>query len=173
MITPPLSLILFRHAKSDWHADGDDDALRPLSTRGRRAARTMGRFLARAGQVPDLALTSPVVRAERTLRLATRAGRWDCPVDVRPALYGEAAEVLAEVRSVPDAVRSLLLIGHEPTWSATAQLLTGATEIRLPTASMLRVALPAERWADIEVGTARIDWLVVPRLLEGRPPPPS
>ncbi|HVX23384.1 MAG TPA: histidine phosphatase family protein [Acidimicrobiales bacterium] len=163
----PLSLILFRHAKSDWHAEyGQDDRQRPLSPRGCRAARTMGRFLANAGQVPRVAMTSPAVRARRTLELAIGAGGWSCEVQVRPGLYGEAAELLAEIHAAPSDSRTLVLVGHEPAWSTGAQLLTGAGRIRLPTASMLRLELDADRWRDVGPATATITWLMVPRLAE-------
>ncbi|HMF03267.1 MAG TPA: phosphoglycerate mutase family protein, partial [Acidimicrobiia bacterium] len=75
------ALILFRHGKSDWDAaDAGDDRARPLARRGRKAAERMGRFLARAGQVPDVAITSPALRAAETLRLAMEGGGWSCPV---------------------------------------------------------------------------------------------
>lgn len=128
----------------------------------------MGRFLASAHQTFDLALTSPAVRAVRTLQIASRVGRWGCAVRVRPALYGKVEDVVGEIRTVPDNVRSLLLVGHEPAWSAVARLLTGGTEIRLPTASMLRLVFEIDRWSDIDGAAARIEWLVVPRLLDGR-----
>jgi phosphohistidine phosphatase len=129
----------------------------------------MGGFVSGAGLAPDLALTSPAVRAQRTLELAARAGRWGCPVLVRPGLYGGGVEeVLDEIRAVPVDVRSLVVVGHEPVLSATACELSGAVDIALPTAAMLRLALGIGRWSDLERRTARIDWLVVPRLLEPR-----
>jgi phosphohistidine phosphatase len=165
--TRPLSLILFRHAKWDWDADSTgDDSLRPLSRRGRQAARTMGRFLASARQVPDLAMTSPAVRAEQTLRLAMKAGAWECPVRVRPALYGEVVDLMEEIRNVSVETRTLLLVGHEPTWSTAARLLTGAAQIHFPTAAMLRLDFELDGWRDIGAGAGRIVWLVVPRLFE-------
>jgi phosphohistidine phosphatase len=163
----PLSLILFRHAKSDWQAEyGQDDRQRPLSRRGCRAARTMGQFLANVGQVPQVAMTSPAVRAQRTLELAVGAGRWSCEVQVHPGLYGEAVDLLAEIQAVPSAVRTLVLVGHEPSWSSGARLLTGAAQIRLPTASMLRLEFGADQWRAIEPSTATITWLMVPRLAQ-------
>ena len=162
-----LSLILFRHGKSDWQADyGDDDRRRPLSKRGRHAARAMGRFLADAGEVPTMALTSPAVRARDTLELAMEAGNWRCEVvAIVPALYGEVLDVMGAIVNAPNERGSLLLVGHQPTWSATAQLLTGGADIVLPTAAMLRLDFPAERWCDIQPGTAQLIWVVLPRLL--------
>ena len=52
-------LILFRHAKAEPRAAGEDDFDRPLSPRGRADAVLVGRALADAGFAPDLALVSP------------------------------------------------------------------------------------------------------------------
>jgi phosphohistidine phosphatase len=160
------SLIMFRHAKSDWHADyGGDDRLRPLSRRGQKAAKRMGRFLARSGQLPERAITSPAVRAEQTLLLAMEAGEWDCPVRSRPTLYSDVDALFDELRHEPDETGVLLVVGHEPTWSEAAGLLTGGSQLDLPTASMLRINFDVDRWAEIGVGTGRLAWLVTPRLL--------
>ena len=74
-----LSLILFRHAKSDWDNNVKDHD-RPLAQRGIRAAKTMGNFLAAINKVPELALTSSAKRARDTLDLAARQGNWSCSI---------------------------------------------------------------------------------------------
>src|SRR5580700_6638561 len=95
------TLLLFRHGKSEWTSGGGDDRSRPLSSRGKKAARTMGRFLAR-GDTPDLALSSPAVRASETLRLAMAAGGWSCETATREALYDGVPELLGELRVADD-----------------------------------------------------------------------
>lgn len=163
------ALIFFRHGKSDWDADlPDDDHVRPLARRGRKAAKAMGRFLARAGQVPDVAITSPAVRAADTLRLAMDAGGWTCPIRTASALYGGGVPgLLSEVRREPDSTALLLVAGHEPTWSEAVTELIGGGRIRVPTAALVRVNLDVDRWADIGPGTGELAWSVVPRLLTG------
>lgn len=160
------ALIMFRHGKSNRHVDyGGDDRARPLSRRGRSAARTMGRFLARARQVPDAAITSPALRAEQTLRIAMRAGSWACPVREREALYGGGVgALLDEIRLESPTTNLLLVVGHEPTWSQAASLLVGGGQLRLPTATLVRIDLDIDRWANIHPGTGQLSWLVPPRL---------
>jgi len=161
------ALILLRHGKSDWDAeDGGDDRARPLARRGRKAARRMGRFMARAGQVPDSAITSPAVRAADTLQLAMGGGGWSCPVRTAPSLYGGGVSgLLAEVRREPVGTDVLLAVGHEPTWSAALAALVGGGEVRFPTAALARVDLDVDRWDEVAPGTGVLAWLVVPRLL--------
>jgi phosphohistidine phosphatase len=166
-------LLLLRHGKSDWDAgSGADDRQRPLASRGKKAARTIGRFLADAGQVPDLALTSPAVRAESTLRLAVAEGDWDCPTHVVDALYGGGVGSLVDVvRDTADDVHLLLVVGHEPTWSETASRLIGGGHLRFPTGALARLDLDVETWADVAPGCGELAWSVNPRLLDGRKGP--
>src|SRR5690625_5108607 len=62
------TLILVRHAKSDWSAPVDDQH-RPLARRGRRQAPATGRWLAQHLPAPDLVLVSVAVRAQQTWEL--------------------------------------------------------------------------------------------------------
>src|SRR5262249_52446572 len=62
------TLHLLRHAKSTWRDIGLDDHDRPLSKRGRGAARAMAKHMKRAGIEPDIVLCSTAVRARGTLK---------------------------------------------------------------------------------------------------------
>lgn len=160
------TVIFFRHGKSDWDAAFDHDHQRPLSKRGRRAARTMGRFLTDAGQVPDRIVTSSAVRAQETLKQARKAGGWNHPERVAQALYeAEPDAVLEEIRKAPDDANALLLVGHEPTWSETISRLVGGGRVRVPTAAMARVDMEAGYWSEAAFGEGQLSWLVPPRLL--------
>ena len=162
-------LILFRHGKSDWDADyPGGDAARPLAHRGRKAAKRMGKFLARAGQVPDAAITSPAMRAEDTLRLAMEGGGWTCPVRTAAPLYdGGVSGLLSEVRNEPATTDMLLAVGHEPTWSEAVSAFMGGGDVDLPTAAMARIDFDVDRWGEVRPGTGVLAWIVVPRLLGG------
>lgn len=161
------SLLLLRHAKSDWDAGEQEDHLRPLTGRGRRAAATMGRFLSAAGPLPDLALTSPTVRAEETLRIAADTGGWGCRVRVEPAFYGcGPEEALAALRQVANEEQVVMAVGHEPAWSALAGLLTGGSRLAMPTAAMARIDSEIDAWSELDLGCGVLVWLVTPRALE-------
>src|SRR5689334_23877903 len=62
---PEHTLILLRHAKSDWSGD-ETDVARPLAKRGRRQAPDAGRWLAENLDRVDLAIVSPAERARST-----------------------------------------------------------------------------------------------------------
>jgi phosphohistidine phosphatase len=158
------SLILLRHAKSDWTEEVADHD-RPLAPRGIKAARVMGRFLQLAEQVPDSVIVSSAVRARTTVELAAEAGAWACPVRVTRAIYEATPfQVLEEIRREPDATETLLVGGHEPTTSELATLLLGGGVVRVPTAFMARIDLLAGRWQDVGHGRGSLVWAVPPKL---------
>ena len=160
-----LELLVMRHAKSDWDA-GTDDHERPLAERGVKAARKVGRFLARAEMVPELVICSTAMRARATVELAVEAGDWHCPVEHTRAFYGaDPAAVLAEIASRPAPPR-LMVVGHEPTWSELVSLLVGGGGVRMATAAVACLELPASGWSAIEPGAGRLVWLVTPKLLQ-------
>jgi phosphohistidine phosphatase len=161
------TLILFRHGKSDWAASYGRDRDRSLAERGIAAAQTMGRLLATAHKVPDLAITSAAVRARSTLELAKAAGYWNCPLEVTEDLYEATIDqVLAVIHRTPNHHNTLMLVGHEPTWSDTITYLMGGGAVRMPTAVMAGLEFEATAWSQIEAGRGTLLWLLPPRLLK-------
>ena len=160
------TLILFRHAKSDWSADYGVDHERPLNARGERAAARMGKYLAAVDEVPPLILTSTAVRARTTVELAAEAGGWTAEIRRAREFYGATpGSVIAVLREQADAVESILIAGHEPTWSELLGELVSGGEFRFPTAAMARVTLEVDRWMEVTSGCGVLAWHVTPKLL--------
>ena len=160
------TLLLLRHGKSSWETGSLPDHERPLAPRGVKAARRMGRFLARAGPRPDRVLCSTAVRAADTLRHAAGAGAWRAPVAMVPALYGASpGDVLACLTRAGGDADTLLVVGHEPACSETVAALAGGAGVRFPTAALACIGLDLTRWDAVGSGRGELLWLVTPRLL--------
>ena len=67
------SVLILRHAKSEWGNPGQADFDRPLAKRGLEDAPRMGQVLARFNYVPDRILSSPAQRARQTAELVAQA----------------------------------------------------------------------------------------------------
>ena len=67
------TVLILRHAKSDWGDPGKADFDRPLAKRGLEDAPRMGEVLARFECVPDRILASPAQRAKQTAELVAKA----------------------------------------------------------------------------------------------------
>ena len=155
-------LLLLRHAKAE--RDGARDHDRALTGRGRRDAALMGRFLTAAGKVPDLVLTSSALRARATAELAIEAGGWRCALRETEALYDTSVERALGVARSSGKGGTLLLVGHEPVWSALVAALTGGGEVRLPTAGLADLAFEGD-WAELAPGSGVLHALVAPSML--------
>ena len=164
-------LLLLRHAKSSWSDPDLADHDRPLNARGRQAATLVGRHLRASAPVPDLVLCSSARRTRETLELLDIGAATEVVVEDR--LYGAGAgDLLARLRTVPAAVKSVLLIGHNPGIEQLAALLIdsdGATAESFPTAALADVRLPISAWADLDPGVGRLHAFVVPRDLTSSP----
>lgn len=160
-------LLILRHAKSDWSAQYGADRERPLAPRGVDAAGLIGRYVAKAGVVPDLVLSSPAVRARTTAELAAEAGEWDVPIEIRDEFYGGGGEaVLRTLRGLEPTVGRVAIVGHEPVWSGLIGGLSGGGQVRFPTAALALLSFDAEAWSQLAWGRMDLTWMVTPKLLK-------
>jgi phosphohistidine phosphatase len=169
---PVRELHLLRHAKSSWDDPQLPDDRRPLTKRGRRAAKAMGRHLRDQRIDPRLILCSPAVRARETLeRIEPMLG--GRIVRVEAALYGaDVRTLLKEIGTVPDAVASLLVIGHNPGLQDLALQLARPSpavrdlETKFPTAALATLAVGDQGWPALQPHAADLVRFVRPRDLE-------
>jgi phosphohistidine phosphatase len=165
-------LVLLRHAKSDWPS-GVADHDRPLGQRGRAEAPQAGRWLAAAGLVPDLALVSSAVRTRQTWNLVSDQFDAQVPTTFSDDLY-ESGLVgsLALLRTLPDDVGTVLVVGHNPTTESLALYLEDGTGVaadrsrmagKYPTGGVAVLHLQVPGWGELDEATARLLAFAVPR----------
>jgi phosphohistidine phosphatase len=152
-----------RHAKAG--STGDTDFARELTRTGHRDAVAAGRWLASAGFVPEAALVSAARRTHETWEGLAEGGGWDTPADFSDALYGAGVDsALDLVREIADEVRTVVVVGHNPTMAQLAQLLDDGEgdpdsvdqmAVGFPTAALARFEY-AGSWADIAFGDGRL-----------------
>jgi phosphohistidine phosphatase len=157
-------LYLLRHAKSSWKDPGLADHDRPLAGRGRRAAKAVARHLRELGIEPELVMCS-TARARETLeRLEPVLGTG--AVRVERELYGAGA-LLEQLRGVPDAVGSVLVIGHNPGLQRLALARPAPAveelEAKYPTAGLAALVFEGPSWRDLDRGSAELVGFVRPR----------
>jgi len=144
-------LILVRHAKSSWKDPNLDDHERPLNKRGERDAPRMGARLAKREILPDLIVSSSAVRALETARIvAKKLGYRRKKIVVESRVYGASVTDLLEViREGDDAVKTLMLFGHNPDLTELANRL-GAREIdNIPTCGVLQLGFDTDKWQKV------------------------
>jgi phosphohistidine phosphatase SixA len=164
MTTPAevqLHLLRHAHAGDAMKWTGPDD-LRPLTEKGRLQAERLGLFLAAARFRPDVLMTSPLTRAVETARFVAAALGMQVVTDNALAGYLdiEALEVL--LHAAGDPLRPLL-VGHDPDFSELAAAITGASDLPVRKATLVRIDIARP----LRPGAGILRWLVPPDLLGG------
>ena len=134
------TLILLRHAKSDWSGH-EADIARPLAKRGRRQAPDAGRWLATGIDSIDLAVVSPARRARSSWDLAS--AQLDVPPRTRidDRVYAATCDQLLDVvRDLPNEVETVVLVGHNPGLENLVSLLTGERS-PMPTSALAVITM--------------------------------
>ena len=156
-----------RHAKSEWGAGLSSDQERPLSPRGVKAAKRMGKFLTKVEAAPDLILTSPAVRARTTAELANKAGKWGASMEIIPSFYGGVwTDVVDGILSTGASADRILVAGHEPTWSDLVSILTGGSLVAMPTAAIACLQIIGNSWSKLGANCAELQWHVTPGVIK-------
>ena len=148
-----MAIILVRHAEAEDRALGTPDPERHLVPAGRRAARATGKALLALKVDAARIVTSPYPRAYETAELLANA--LAIPLAEDAALLGVEADDLPGL--IERHGEDLVLVGHDPDFSALVHALTGA-----------RVSFPKAGAALIDplVGTrGELRWFLRPRAL--------
>jgi phosphohistidine phosphatase len=159
------TLLLMRHAKSNWDDASLRDFDRPLAERGRRDAPRMAQALVALDSAPDFIVSSPAVRARETIEAVIREGELTAPLEFNEGIYdASSAALLHIIRRLPDAHRRVLIVGHNPGFEDLLTRLTGERG-RVPTAALACIEFQVDRWDDIENGQGKLVWLLTPKQL--------
>jgi phosphohistidine phosphatase len=129
------TVVLLRHAKSDW-SQGASDLSRPLGRRGRRQASQAARWLADNLATVDLAVVSPARRARSTWELASAPLGSAIPTRLDDRVYAASVNDLLDiVRRLPEPLETVVLVGHNPGLHELVARLTGV-DVPMPTSAL-------------------------------------
>lgn len=142
-----MELVLLRHGKAE-NAHPDGDFSRALVEKGRKQARRAAKLLKAAGMLPDIVLTSPLVRARQT------AEEFCQTADIPGAtLQGWLASGMTPENALKELAafhefNRVAIVGHEPDFSGLIQWLLGASggvEVKKGAVACLEINPPSRR----------------------------
>lgn len=159
------TLYLMRHAKSSWNFDGLSDQERPLNNRGRTDAPHMGQALAERNIQLSLLVSSPAVRALSTAALVAKELNYPSErVEVIEGIYEADLDRLADiVHGLPDEAETVLLVGHNPTITDTANHFSPSGVPEMATAAVVCLRFQADHWADVSRHNAELYFVDSPK----------
>ncbi len=168
-------LMLFRHAKAEPAQAGMRDFDRALAPKGRNDAPRIGAYMVAHDLMPDLVLCSPARRARETSELAAQAFPVAPKTIYQPPVYGLTADGLLDLaRATERAVRTLLIVGHNPALEDLASLLVSAGDLvlrgrldeKFPTAALAAIEMPVDEWDKVDPGSGTLAQFITPGLLQ-------
>ena len=163
------SIILFRHAKSDWDATYSSDHQRPINQRGIKASKLMGSYLAKINEIPDLIISSSALRALQTMENAISAGKWESKITVKKEVYHASVSTLIHlIKRTKNIYSNICIIGHEPTFSYFLKSITNETVFKFPTATMAKIVLKVESWNNLDNKSSKLLWIRKPKELSNK-----
>lgn len=161
-----MQLFLLRHAEAESEAASDE--MRTLTAKGSGQAENIGKFCLRHDVIPDLILSSPLIRAKETARVVAReldlAQQVQTAEFLRAGMTAEQAfaglrEVLGGLmkrEKLPEKMK-IMLVGHEPDFSDLAGVIIGgrATSVHFRKATLMGMTLQ-----ELKPGEGTIEFLI-------------
>ncbi|HIJ23724.1 MAG: NUDIX domain-containing protein [Gammaproteobacteria bacterium] len=175
-------LLLMRHGKTECNSVSADFQ-RPLKRKGERDAQRVGEWLGQSQWIPDWVITSPAIRARNSAILCCRElalsgkgeNREKMAVLYQQPLYEADRESLfSQLRKIPESVKRVLLIAHNPGLENLLQALSDSPVPTpqhgklFPTGALARFIIQG-RWNKIKTGKGQLQSLHYPGDLSLRP----
>jgi len=164
-----LTLILIRHAKSDWDDARLTDHQRPLNARGRRAAPRVGAWIAEMGLAPQQALVSDAMRTRETWSyVASHLPGPPAPTLSSGLYLAGPTAMLTHLQAATGP--TVAMVAHNPGTGVLAAMLAANAPAhpsfdRYPTGATTVLEFDAETWGHVQPGMGQIRAFAIPREL--------
>jgi phosphohistidine phosphatase len=147
------TLLLMRHAKSSWKNQEVADHERPLKERGKKDAPLMGKLIFEKELIPQLIISSSAVRSRLTAEAFVESVNYNGEVEYIDSFYmAEPATYLEKLRTLPDELERVMIIGHNPGLEGLVQILSHRVE-SLSTSAIAYLVLPIKEWQELSEDT--------------------
>jgi len=154
-----ITLVLVRHAKSDWGDPALADHDRPLNARGMHDAPVMAfrlheRILEGTTPMPEVILSSTAVRARTTAEAF--AAELDAAVSLDEELYGAPAGTLLR-KAARARAHCVMVVAHDPGMSELAASLSDDGVSAMPTCAVATFTWGTDDW-DVATAVPPASW---------------
>lgn len=154
------TLILIRHAKSDW-PENTEDFDRPLAESGIRDAEKMATFLKDQGITIDKLLSSPALRAFSTCKIFNNV--FQTELETTPKLYNASENKFESlVVDVSDDYQSVALFSHNNGISNFANSMS-ENVFMFPTCGVAVFQISATSWSEFHSANKKLVYFYEPK----------
>lgn len=159
------TLILNRHAKSDWGNASLSDFDRPLNKRGNNDLPIMvQRFLDRNIN-PDLIISSPAKRAITTAKAFAEALKKDIKEEME--IYNSSENYFRNnLHNFDDRHSIVLVFGHNPDFTSLATFYSGERFTNIPTCGIACIDFEIDSWKDVNKENGKLRFFDYPKNID-------
>jgi phosphohistidine phosphatase len=159
------TILINRHAKSDWADEGMADFDRPLSERGERDAPEMAERLKAREINIDKIISSPAKRAITTCRHFCEVNGWDFDkVEQKREIYESGMKTVTDTAaSLPEDIDTVIFFGHNPDFSQLITWYSGKQFGNLPTCGIVCIDFDTDNWTDTKEMNGKIRFFDFPK----------
>lgn len=149
--------MLVRHGQANDFAEGDQDFLRDLSSKGKKDIMKLGQKLPLWLDHEFLLMTSPANRTYQTSKIILENFDKDAEPFIIEDLYLADPNCLLEIlNDIPDEFQSVLLIGHNPGLSQLIDYLCGTHNTSLKTGACAIINCEIDTWKHLSADLGQL-----------------
>ena len=150
------TLLLARHAKSDWNQPGYSDFERPLNPRGDMDAPVMALLLQNNFNIEQI-ISSDAARALATANYYKNILTPLQNILQEHLLYNASRENIADVISnISNDLSSVMVVGHNPGMTEIVNYFAQGSIEDMPTCSVAVVQFSVNDWCEIDQNTGEL-----------------
>jgi phosphohistidine phosphatase len=156
-----------RHAKALKESVDLSDHNRQLSDKGKEDAKVMSESLKKENFIPELIVSSTAKRTHKTAKIIQEN------LVLKPSslllesdLYeATTSDILHVIRSLSDNLNTVMLVGHNPSFTGMIGLLSQTFIENLPTSGIAVIQFNFPTWKLIQNKSGNLVWFMYPKLL--------
>lgn len=162
------TLYIVRHAKSSWDNPGLADYERPVLEKGKKRTKYVIDYLIDHHITIDLIISSHATRARQTASVIGNALNYpDDEIQISKAIYhGDIDSLLDHFYDLSDDVNSLMMVGHNPTFTTFANYFLDKKIDWLPTSGIVCIEFDTDKWENVTDAQKKAKFVITPRLLK-------
>ena len=159
------TLVLVRHAKSDWDVPDTHDIDRPLNSRGVSNSAFMAEIVAKKGPKADLIFSSPANRALTTAKtFAAHQNYNEHDIKIEEKIYyGIWKDIATLLIETDDKYDTVYVFGHNPTISILCNNLSSNSFDHYPTCGVACIDFKVDHWYELDSVPGRTRYFEFPK----------
>jgi phosphohistidine phosphatase len=154
------TLLLIRHAKSDW-PENMKDFDRPLAEKGLIDAKKMSNYLFEENILIDQMITSPAYRAKTTCSIFAEKYKMKFSEDAE-LYFAQNSEFINAISNADEKANSLAIFSHNDGISDFASSLCG-DDLQFKTCAVAIFELKSETWANFRKNSIIVKDYLTPK----------